>query len=122
MAAFGVVGGPLRVEIEGLVGLQERIWEEVKKKNKKGRSGGVLVELEEVERCGKALMEEVEMEVEVEEELGKKAMEFGEACERLGVGLGEFERVLREVFHRLVRSRVEVQHFLDQSSRASASS
>ncbi|KAH7692361.1 Protein BYPASS-related protein [Dioscorea alata] len=117
MAAFGVVGGPLRLEIESLVGLQDRIWEEVKKK-KKGRSGGVLVELEEVERCGKALMEE--MEVEVEEELGKKAMEFGEACEKLGGGLGEFERVLREVFHRIVRSRVEVQHFLDQSSRASS--
>lgn len=101
-----------------LIGLQERIGEELRRR---ARKGGVLAELVNVERCGRELMEAVAAsEAGVNRiEVAGRAGELGEASGRLEKGLGPFERQLREMFHRIVRSREEVMRFLEQSSRSS---
>ncbi|KAJ0964070.1 hypothetical protein J5N97_029192 [Dioscorea zingiberensis] len=121
MSAFtGTSAGPA----PPLVGLQERIWEELKKK----KNGGVLLELQVLEKCSRAVLNAMEGcgdcckdEMQMRD-VAEKGVELGEACQRLNVGLGMFERLLREVFHRTVKSRGELQQCLDQSCRSSSSS
>lgn len=94
-----------------MIGLQERIGEEWRR----GRKGGVLVELLGVERCGKELMEAMAVGRARAEVV---AGELGEASRRLEEGLGPFERQLREVFYGVVRSREEVMSCLEQSTKS----
>ncbi|KAG1359285.1 putative UPF0496 protein 4 [Cocos nucifera] len=113
-----------------MVALQERIAEEWRRRDRKAVAAGLLLELQEVERCGKVLMEVVEeasgsraaggmsLERERAEEVAERAAELAEACRKLEEGLGPLEEQVREVFHRTVGSRAEVLRSLDQSARS----
>lgn len=106
--------------------LQEKITEEWKRKDKRA-SGGLLAEMQAVERNAQWLMEWVEEGVEegvplIEEEraaeVAARAVELQEACDILEEGLEPFERQVRAVFHRVVSSRAEVIRYLDDSMRS----
>ncbi|XP_038970729.1 uncharacterized protein LOC103712432 [Phoenix dactylifera] len=111
-----------------MVGLQERIAEEWRRRDRKA-TAGLLAEMQEVERCGRGLMEVVEeaagggggggalLERERAEAVAEMAAELAEACRRLEEGLGPLERQVREVFHRVVGSRAEVLRCLEQGAR-----
>jgi Protein BYPASS1-related len=105
--------------------LQEKITEEWKRKDKRA-SGGLLAEMQAVEKNARWLMEWVEEGAEeggllVEEEraveVATRAVELEEACDLLEEGLEPFERQVRAVFHRVVSSRAEVIRCLDDSIR-----
>lgn len=109
-----------------MVTLQEKITEEWKRKDKKV-IGGLLVEMQAVERSARWLMEWVQDGVEeggplIEEdraaEVAARAAELEEACNNLEEGLEPFERQVRSVFHRVVSSRAEVIRCLDDSVRS----
>ncbi|KAL0738848.1 hypothetical protein Bca4012_015058 [Brassica carinata] len=89
--------------------IQERVSEEMKRMEK--RFGGGL--MEEMERVGLSLLEFTERfrfpgEEEEQEELAEKVEEMDEICRGMEVGLEGLQRQVRVVFHRLVRSRLEI--------------
>lgn len=105
-----------------MVGLQERIAEDWKKKEKKG-SAGLMEEMQKVEKIGNSLIEfadgfQFPMEVEKEEIVLSQVAELKEICKRLDEGLMPLQQQIREVFHRMVRSRGEILELLDQASKA----
>lgn len=76
-----------------------------------------------MESVGLSLMEFTERfrfpgEEEEEEEVEEKVDEMDEICRRMEVGLEDLQRQVREVFHGLVRSRLEIVSLLDQASSA----
>ncbi|KAG2243927.1 hypothetical protein Bca52824_094237 [Brassica carinata] len=83
--------------------IQERVSEEMKRMEK--RFGGGLMEE----------MERVSGEEEEQEELAEKVEEMDEICRGMEVGLEGLQRQVRVVFHRLVRSRLEIVSVLDQA-------
>ncbi|KAL7122947.1 hypothetical protein ACP275_01G076200 [Erythranthe tilingii] len=100
-----------------LIGLQEKIGEEWKKKEKKG-TAGLLEELKEMEKVANSLLEfadgfEFPMEEEKAAGMAVKVAEMGEICRRMEEGLGPLNQQVREVFHRIVKSRAEVLDVLD---------
>lgn len=112
-----------------MVGLQERISDEWRRRDRKAAAAGLLAEVQEVESCGRGLMEVVEeaaagggggalLEKERAQEVAERAAELAEACRRLEEGLGPLERQVREVFHRVVGNRAEVLRCLEQSARS----
>ncbi|KAL4186532.1 hypothetical protein AMTRI_Chr09g14540 [Amborella trichopoda] len=101
-----------------ITGIQDQVAEEWRKH--KGVAG-LLLELGMVEKCGKRLTEMVEaarvpLAEEREEEIRAEAEELGRACNKLDEGLGPFQRQVREVFHRVVRSRAELLEYLSRPS------
>lgn len=105
---------------QGIIGLQEKIGEEWKKKEKKG-SAGLLEEISRMEKLGQSLVEVTEsyhfpMEEEKEEEVAGQVAELGEICRRME-GLVGLQQQVREVFHSIVRSRAEVLFVVDQASK-----
>lgn len=111
-----------------MCGLQEQISEEWKRKEKKGgASAGLMEEVVKLERVTQLLTEcltrfQFPMEEEMEDEVAGLVAELAEVCRRMKVGLGPLQKQIREVFHRIVRSRVEVLDMLDQAAKASAAS
>ncbi|KAL1222617.1 Protein ROH1A [Cardamine amara subsp. amara] len=105
------------------VSIQERIGEEMKRKEKRcggGGGGGLMEEMQRMERIGLSLMEFAEKfrfpaEEEEEEEVAEKVDELEEICRRMEVGLEDLQGQVRQVFHRLVRSRIEIVSVLDQA-------
>ncbi|GAB4857427.1 hypothetical protein Ancab_015336 [Ancistrocladus abbreviatus] len=109
---------------QGMCGLQEKIAEEWKKKEKKG-SAGLMEEVVKVERTAQALMDIFEkfqfpMEEQMEAEVVALVAELADICGRMEEGLGPLQLQIREVFHRIVRSRAEVLDMLDQAAKAAA--
>ncbi|GAB2273847.1 hypothetical protein Dimus_008619 [Dionaea muscipula] len=107
-----------------MCGLQEKIADEWKKKEKKG-SSGLMEEVVRVEKLSQSLMEllanfQFPMEQEREAEVAAQATELAETCRKMEEGLGPLQQQIREVFHRIVRSRAEVLDMLDQASKASS--
>ncbi|WOK98081.1 hypothetical protein Cni_G06791 [Canna indica] len=103
-----------------MLGLQDRITEESRRRRS---AAGLLAEMQGVERCGRELMEAVGESGPPQspsEDMAARAAELAEACRRLDEGLGPLERQVREVFHRMVRSRAEVLRCVEQSTRAAA--
>ncbi|KAL7594794.1 hypothetical protein Lser_V15G27605 [Lactuca serriola] len=101
-----------------MIGLQEKIGEEWKKKEKKG-TAGLLAEIQVIERVAQNLIEftevfEFPLGVEKEEEVAEQVMELAEICRGMEVGLGPLQLQVRELFHRMVRSRAEVLDVIDQ--------
>lgn len=89
------------------VSISERIGEEMKRKEV--RIGGLMEEMVRMERIGLKLMEFSEGfrfngEVEVVAEVAK----MEEICRKMEDGLEMLQRRVREVFHRLVKSRSEI--------------
>ncbi|KAI3687577.1 hypothetical protein L1987_81277 [Smallanthus sonchifolius] len=97
--------------------LQEKIGEEWKKKEKKG-TAGLLAEIQVVEKVAQSLVEfaegfEFPVGVEKADEVAALVMELAEICRKMEVGLGPLQLQVRELFHRMVRSRAEVLDVMD---------
>jgi hypothetical protein len=100
-----------------IIGMQEKIGEEWKKKEKKG-SAGLLEEMQRMEKLGQSLIEfadgfQFPAEDEKVEEAAAQVAELAEICRRMEEGLLPLQQQIREVFHRIVRSRTEVLDLLD---------
>ncbi|OAY81265.1 hypothetical protein ACMD2_22481 [Ananas comosus] len=94
-----------------LLALQERIVEESKRKDRK-HSAGLLKEIYQIERCSRQLVEITDavhfpMDAEREAEVREAVGEIAHVCEALKEELDPLERQVREVFHRIVRSRTK---------------
>ncbi|EOA20888.1 hypothetical protein CARUB_v10001223mg [Capsella rubella] len=95
------------------VSISERIGEEMKKKET--RCGGLMEEMQRMERIGLKLMEFSEgFRFNGEEDVTAEVAEMEEICRKMGDGLEGLQRRVREVFHRLVKSRSEILEVIDQ--------
>ncbi|KAH6783322.1 hypothetical protein C2S52_008281 [Perilla frutescens var. hirtella] len=107
-----------------IIGLQERIGEEWKKKEKKG-TPGLLEELQRMEKVALSLVDFADafvfpLEDEKVAEMAAQVEELAEICRKMEEGLGPLQQQVRQVFHRIVKSRGEVLDVLDQLSKLSA--
>ncbi|CAA2980805.1 uncharacterized protein LOC111398555 [Olea europaea subsp. europaea] len=106
-----------------MIGLQEKIGEEWKKKEKKGNSG-LLEELQKMEKVSQSLVDfadsfQFPLEEEKSAEVAMQVEELAEICRKMEEGLMPLQQQVREVFHRIVRSRAEVLDLLDQVGKLS---
>lgn len=106
-----------------MAGLQEKIAEEWKKKEKKGCSG-LLEEIQKMEKLVQSLSEFAESfrfpaEPERLAEVVNQVAELAETCKKMEEGLFPLQQQLREVFHRVVRSRAEILEALEQGGKSS---
>ena len=107
-----------------LIGLQEKIAEEWKKKEKKGNVG-LLEEMQRMERLAQSLVEFADSfqfppETERLDEMKRNVEDLAEICKKMDQGLEPMQQQIREVFHRIVRSRAEFLVVLDQAGKLSA--
>ncbi|XP_065858346.1 protein ROH1A [Euphorbia lathyris] len=108
---------------QSMIGLQEKIGEEWKKKEKKG-STGLLDEMQRMEKLAQSLIEFAEgfqfpVETEKMDEVTAQVTELAEVTRRMEEGLVPLQMQVREVFHRIVRSRTEVLELLDHATKVS---
>ncbi|KAJ0255789.1 hypothetical protein HA466_0088410 [Hirschfeldia incana] len=94
-----------------LMSLHDRIIEESRKRERRN-SCGLLKEINEIERSSRLfgeLVDSVQFPLSEEKEVGvrERIEELAQLQEALKNGLDPFERKVREVFHRIVRSRTE---------------
>lgn len=94
-----------------ILSLHEKILDESKKRDKRAASG-LLKEIHEIEKCARFLNELVDsvsfpLNEEKEEEVVKRVKELGLVNEAIKQGLNPIERQVREVFHKIVKSRTE---------------
>nr|ACG41487.1 hypothetical protein [Zea mays] len=94
-----------------LLALQERLAEEGKRKDRRN-SCGLLREIHALEKCAQRLAEAIDaapvpLTGEREAEVREAAAQLAAACSAMKDGLDPLERQVREVFHRIVRSRME---------------
>ncbi|KAJ4883768.1 hypothetical protein Rs2_33861 [Raphanus sativus] len=94
-----------------LMSLHDRIIEESRKRERRN-SCGLLKEINQIERSSRLmgeLVDSVQFPLSEEKEIGvrERVEELGQLQEALKNGLDPFERKVREVFHRIVRSRTE---------------
>lgn len=106
---------------QSMIGLQEKIGEEWKKKEKKG-STGLLEEMQRMEKLGQNLIEfadgfQFPVENEKMEEVAGQVAELAEICRKMEEGLMPLQMQVREVFHRIVRSRTEVLEVVDHATK-----
>ncbi|CAA0812140.1 from the Czech roh meaning corner [Striga hermonthica] len=107
-----------------IIGLQEKIGEEWKKKEKKG-TAGLLEEVQRMEKAALSLVEFLDgfsfpLEEEKAAGLAAHVAEMDEICRKMEEGLDPLQQQVREVFHRIVKSRAEVLDVVDQVSKLSA--
>ncbi|XP_010455536.1 PREDICTED: uncharacterized protein LOC104737129 [Camelina sativa] len=94
------------------VSISERIGEEMKKKET--RCGGLMEEMQRMERIGLKLMEFSEgFRFNGEEDVTAEVAEMEEICRKMEDGLEGLQTRVREVFHRLVKSRSEILEVID---------
>ncbi|KAL2544251.1 ROH1 [Forsythia ovata] len=106
-----------------MIGLQEKIVEEWKKKEKKG-TAGLLEELQKMEKVAQSLVDfadsfQFPLEEEKAAEVAMQVEELADICRKMEEGLVPLQQQVREVFHRIVRSRAEVLDLLDQVGKLS---
>ncbi|KAF7812830.1 UPF0496 protein 4-like [Senna tora] len=94
-----------------MLSLHERIIEESKKRERKNACG-LMKEIHQIEKCARVMNELADsvhfpLTEKKEEEVRQRVKELSEVCEVLRDGLDPLERQVREVFHRIVRSRTE---------------
>ncbi|THU53415.1 hypothetical protein C4D60_Mb10t14170 [Musa balbisiana] len=94
-----------------IISIHERIVEESKKKERRN-STGLLKEIQQIERCTHQLTEltqanQFPMSEEKQEELRQRVEELAQVCVVLKEGLGPLERQVREVFLRIMCSRID---------------
>ncbi|WOG85807.1 hypothetical protein DCAR_0105000 [Daucus carota subsp. sativus] len=112
---------------QSLISLQASIiGEEWKKKEKKGK-GGLLDELQKMEKVVTSLIEFTEAfkfpaEEEKVKEVEAQVAELSDICKRMGESLGPLQQQVREIFHRLVRSRGELMDLVEQAGFITAAS
>lgn len=107
-----------------LFGLHEKIGEEWKRKEKKG-TAGLMEEMQKMEKLVHNLIEFSDSfnfpgESEKLEEAARNAADLSGICRKMEEGLLPLQMQIREVFHRIVRSRTEFLEVLDQAGKASA--
>lgn len=91
--------------------LHEKILEESKKRERKNACG-LLREIYQIEKSTRLMNELLDsvqfpMTEEKEGEVRQRVQELSMICERIKEGLDPLERQVREVFHKIVRSRTE---------------
>lgn len=93
-----------------ILSLHEKILDESKKRDKRAASG-LMKEIHEIEKCARFLNELIDSVSfplnEKEEEVVKRVKELGLVNEAIKQGLNPMERQIREVFHKIVKSRTE---------------
>ncbi|XP_043725837.1 protein ROH1-like [Telopea speciosissima] len=94
-----------------ILSLQERITEESKKRDRKNASG-LLKEIHQIEKCVHHLTKMADavqfpLTEEREKEVRQGALDLALVLDTVREGLDPLERQVREVFHRIVRSRSE---------------
>ncbi|KAK6935430.1 Protein ROH1-like [Dillenia turbinata] len=109
---------------QSMFGLQEKITEEWKKKEKKG-TAGLLEELQKIDKLGQSLFELADSfsyppEEQKVEEIVSLVSELDDTCRKMEDGLVPLQRQVREVFHRIVRSRTEILEIIDQAGKLSS--
>lgn len=107
-----------------MIGLQEKIQDEWKRKEKKG-TAGLLEEMQKMEKVAQGLLDFADgfmfpLEEEKSTELGVQVAEMLDICQRMEEGLGPLQQQVKEVFHRIVRSRAEVLDMVEQVSKMTA--
>ncbi|KAK7839290.1 protein ROH1A [Quercus suber] len=110
---------------QSIIALQEKIGEEWKKKKEKNRLAGLLEETQRIEKLGVSLIVFADSfqfppEADRLEEVAVQVAELGETCKKMEEGLVPLQQQIREVFHRIVRSRTEVLDLLDQGGKVTA--
>lgn len=105
-----------------MLSLHERIMEESKRRDRKNACG-LLLEIHQIEKCSRVMGEltdsvQFPLTEEKEVEVRQRVNELSQVCEAIKDGLDPLERQVREVFHRIVRSRTEG---LDSLGRANHS-
>ncbi|XP_073290040.1 protein BYPASS1-LIKE-like [Primulina huaijiensis] len=91
--------------------LHERILDESKKRDRRNACG-LLKEIREIEKCARNMNELTDsvtfpLGEEKENEVRQRVQDLGVVYEAMKEGLDPLERQVREVFHRIVRGRVE---------------
>ncbi|OWM90754.1 UPF0496 protein 4-like [Punica granatum] len=104
-----------------VLSLHDRIVEESKKRERKNACG-LLREIYQVEKCSRMMSEMVDsvqfpLTEEKEGEVRQRIQEVVQVFDSVKEGLDPLERQVREVFHRIVRSRAEG---LDYMGRANS--
>ncbi|XP_061345181.1 protein BYPASS1-LIKE [Gastrolobium bilobum] len=94
-----------------MLSLHERIMEESKKRERKNACG-LLKEIHQIEKCARVMNELADsvhfpLTEDKEGEVRQRVQEVSHVCDALKDGLDPLERQVREVFHRIVRSRTE---------------
>ncbi|XP_058769888.1 protein BYPASS1-LIKE-like [Vicia villosa] len=94
-----------------LLALHDRILEESKKRERKNACG-LLREIQQIEKSVRQMSEladsaQFPLTEEKETEVRQRVQEVSKVCDALKDGLDPLERQVREVFHRIVRSRTE---------------
>jgi hypothetical protein len=105
-----------------MLSLHERIMEESKRRDRKNACG-LLSEIHQIEKYSRIMSELIDsvqfpLTEEKEMEVRQRVNELSQVHEAIKDGLDPLERQVREVFHRIVRSRTEG---LDSLGRASHS-
>uniref|UniRef100_A0A6M2EVM9 R3H domain-containing protein n=1 Tax=Populus davidiana TaxID=266767 RepID=A0A6M2EVM9_9ROSI len=96
---------------QSVLSLHERILEESRKRDRRNACG-LLRELYQMDKCTRVMSEltdlvQFPLTEEKDGEVRQKVIELANVCEVLKEGLDPLERQVREVFHRIVRSRTE---------------
>ncbi|CAN0921587.1 Protein ROH1 [Linum grandiflorum] len=94
-----------------LSSMHERIFDESRKRERRNACG-LLREIYQMDKCSRILTDMADsaqfpLTEEKQQEVRQKVEEMGQICEEFKEGLGPLERQVREVFHRIVRSRTE---------------
>jgi hypothetical protein len=94
-----------------VMSLHERISEESKKRERKNTCG-LLKEIQKIEKCARVMNNLADslhfpLSEEKEKEVRVKVQDVVNVCEDLKDGLDPLEKQVREVFHRIVRGRME---------------
>lgn len=94
-----------------LLSLHEKIVEESKRKDRRN-ANGLMKEIHQIEKSSHQLLEvldgvELPIGEEKDNQLKNSVQELENICGTLKEGLEPLERQIREVFHRIVRSRTE---------------
>uniref|UniRef100_A0A0D9WBH1 R3H domain-containing protein n=1 Tax=Leersia perrieri TaxID=77586 RepID=A0A0D9WBH1_9ORYZ len=105
-----------------LTTLFDRILDESKKKDRK-HSCGLLKEIHQIERCSRQLIEvtdtaEFPLPDDKDAEVQEATQELLQVCDSLKDGLDPLERQVREMFHRVVRTRTEILDYLSRPHNA----
>lgn len=94
-----------------MMSLHERIIDESKRRDRKNACG-LLKEIHQIEKCSRIMSEladsvQFPLAEDKEAEVRQRVQDLSQVCEALKNGLDPLERQVREVFHRIVRSRTE---------------
>ncbi|XP_057810488.1 protein ROH1 [Salvia miltiorrhiza] len=108
---------------QAMSGLVDKIGEDWKKKEKKG-SAGLLEEAQRMERVAQWLVDLADsfmfpLDDDKAAELAAQVAELAEICSKMEEGLVPLQQQIREVFHKMVRSRADVLDVLDQAGKSS---